>query len=64
MEGETPQREKRKELYRIERRDYSPRNPILEGLRRRASVDPDKHLSMHPALRAQYAISSQLMPLL
>ena len=64
MEGENPQRENEKELYRIERRDYSPGNPILEGLRRRASVEPDKHLSMHPALRAQYVMSSQLMPLL
>lgn len=64
MEEETPQREKRKELHRIERRDYSPRNPIPEGLRRRASVDLGEHLAMHPALRAQYAMSSQLMPLL
>ncbi len=30
----------------------------LKGLLRQASVDPDKHLSMHPALRAQYLMGS------
>ncbi len=34
-----------------------------EGLLRRASVEPDKHLSMHPALRAQHIVGSYPTPL-
>lgn len=42
--------------YRIERRDYSQGRSFIarrlqRGLLRRASVEPDKHISMHPALR-------------
>ena len=38
------------EMYRIECRDYSKR--IMRcGLLRQASVELDKHVSVHPALR-------------
>ena len=33
------------------------------GLLRQASVEPDKRVSTHPALRAQYVVGSQPTPL-
>ncbi len=45
-------------LHRIELPDYSTTGPLayeckrpMIGLLGKASVEPDKHLSMHPALR-------------
>ena len=45
-----PHSHSKKNRYRIEDRDYSAGFPT--GLRRSASVEPDEHVSVHPALRA------------
>lgn len=54
--------------YRIERRDYSQGRSFIaqrpqRGLLRRASVEPDKHISMHPALRVSIMASGKLAAL-
>ena len=41
------------EMYRIECRDYSERI-MRSGLLRQASVELDEHVSVHPALRADF----------
>ena len=50
------------EMYRIECRDCASMQRI-EELLRQASVDPDKPLSWHPALRAQHLADGESVSL-